>query len=211
MQSEIDAASVVWLHDRQLRERDWPVLSHVPPRLPSQSEVWRRIDANHRYNGLIGREEARARRADAPPADIAAAKRLIDRYDQKHKDAVDAIDEALLAGLARIVREPGARQSSETAGAMVDRLSILALEIHHMRTQSLRSAAGGAQVQACAASLERLALQRRDLMSCLDALLAEAQAGRAYFKVVRQRRMVDDPSLNHVLDGELQGAGRVAP
>ena len=201
MQSEIDAASVVWLHDRQLRERDWPVLSNVPSRLPSQSEVWRRIDANHRYNGLLWREEDRARRLDAPPADIAAAKRLIDLYDQKRRDAIDAIDEALLAGLARIVRQPGARLSSETAGAMVDRLSILALGIHHMR----------AQVQACAASLERLVLQRRDLMSCLDVLLAEAQAGRAYFKVYRQFKMYNDPSLNPYLYGQAQGTGKAAP
>lgn len=172
MQIEIDAASVVWLHDRQLRERDWPVLSHLPPRLPARfpvhAEVWRWIDSNHRYNGLLRREQDRARRPDAPASDVAAARRLIDRYNRKRADAVDAIDAALRAGLARVVRQPGALLSSDTAGAMVDRLSVLALQIHHLR--------------ACAAGLEGLLPQRRDLMSSLDALLADARAGRVYFK-----------------------------
>lgn len=200
MQSEIDAASVVWLHDRQLRERDWPVLSHVPSRvlsnLPAQSELWQRIDANHRYNGLLWREEDRAQRPGVPPTEVAACKRLIDRYQQKRNDAVEAIDEALLADLARIVCQPGARLSSETAGAMIDRLSILALKVHHMRVQAQRSDAGDAHVQACAARFERFVQQRQDLRSCLDALLAEARAGRAYFKVYRQFKMVNDPALN---------------
>jgi hypothetical protein len=208
MQNEIDAASVVWLHDRQLREREWPVLSHVPSSLPSQSELWQKIDANHRYNGLLWREEDRARRVDVPPAEIAASKRLIDRYNQKRNDAVEAIDEALLAVLARIERQPGARLSSETAGAMIDRLSILALKIHHMRAQSLRSEAGDDHVQACAAKLERLVLQRQDLMTCLDTLLAEAQAGRAYFKVYRQFKMYNDPALNPYLNGEVNATAR---
>lgn len=215
MQSEIDAASVVWLHDRQLRERDWPVLSHVPSRmsynLPAQSEVWQSIDANHRYNGLLWREEDRARRLDVPPSEIAAGKRLIDRYNQKRNDAVEAVDETLLAVLARVVCEPGARLSSETAGAMIDRLSILALKIHHMRAQAQRSDAGEAHMQACAAKLERLIQQRQDLMSCLDTLLAEAQAGRAYFKVYRQFKMYNDPALNPYLNGEVRAEGRAAP
>jgi hypothetical protein len=207
MQNEIDAASVVWLHDHQLGERDWPMLSHAPV----QSALWHWIDANHRYNGLLWREEDRARRLDVPPAEIAAGKRLIDRYNQKRNDAVEAIDESLLASLSGIALQSGARMSSETPGAMIDRLSILALKIHHMRAQTLRLDAGDEHVQACTAKLERLLIQRHDLMSCLDTLLADARAGRAYFKVYRQFKMYNDPALNPYLNGQAQAGGRAAP
>jgi len=207
MQSEIDAPSVVKFHDRQLRERDWPMLSHAQ----CASGLWQAIDANHRYNGLLWGEEDRARRVDVPPDAIAAGKRLIDRYNQRRNDAVEAIDEALLAELAGVATQPGARLSSETAGAMIDRLSILALKIHHMRAQVQRADAGEAHVQTCTAKLARLGSQREDLVSCLDALLREAQAGRAYFKLYRQFKMYNDPALNPYLNGQARDGGRAAP
>jgi hypothetical protein len=94
---------------------------------------------------------------------------------------------------------------------MIDRLSILALKIHHMRAQAQRHEAGADHMHACACKLERLVAQRQDLMSCLDSLLLDARAGRAFFKVYRQFKMYNDPSLNPYLYGQAEGTGRAAP
>lgn len=206
---ELHASSVIRFHDRQLQARDWPVLCHDGAR----RGPWEWIAANHRYNGLLWLEEDRARRRDVGPEAIAASKALIDRYNQKRNDAVEVLDEALLASLGGIEPEPGARLSSETAGAMIDRLSILALKIHHMRMQAQRADAGPEHVRTCGARVERLRIQRHDLASCLDALLLDARAGRAYFKVYRQFKMYNDPALNPYLNGQAQRAqqGRAAP
>jgi hypothetical protein len=200
MPSSLDALSIMRFHDGELRQPAWPGAAPPTP-LPG---VWHWIDANHRCNCLLWREEDKARRLDVGPADIAAGKRLIDQYNQQRNDAVEAIDEAILAALADVTRPPDARLSSETAGAMIDRLSILSLKIHHMREQTRRVDAGDDHVEACDAKLQRLVVQRYDLAGCFDELLAEARRGRAYFKVYRQFKMYNDPALNPYLYGRLR-------
>ncbi|HEX8986612.1 MAG TPA: DUF4254 domain-containing protein [Rhodocyclaceae bacterium] len=193
MQTPIGAAAVVAAHDRWLDDPDW--LRQAPPDL---STLWRRIEANHRCNVLLWDEEDKARRTDVGDAIIADGKRRIDRYNQARNDAVEAIDEAILAELpAR--GGPDARLSSETAGAMIDRLSILALKILHMREQALRADAPPRHRAACGVKLVRLVAQRDDLAGCLDRLIEEAGLGRAYFKVYRQYKMYNDPALNPYL------------
>jgi hypothetical protein len=198
MRNSLDALSITQFHDRELRQPGWPAMQ----RGAVLAGAWRAIDANHRYNCLLWKEEDRARRVDVPASEIAASKRLIDQHNQKRNDAVEAIDEALLDELAGIDPAPSARLSSETPGAMIDRLSILSLKIHHMREQAVRQDAGSDHVQACSAKLQRLIAQRHDLQACLDLLLREARGGSAYFKVYRQFKMYNDPALNPYLYGQ---------
>lgn len=198
MPTQLDAMSIALFHDAMLSDPAWP---GDEPGMADPARVWRWIAANHRFNTLLWQEEDKARRRDVGAEAIAASKRLIDRFNQQRNDAVEAIDEALLALLGEIPPAPGARMSSETAGAMVDRLSILALKVHHMRLQTCRSDAGAEHVATCTGRLRRLAQQRHDLVLCLDQLLHEAVSGDAYFRVYRQYKMYNDPALNPWLYG----------
>lgn len=166
------------------------------------SGLWQWIELNHRYNCLLWDEEDLARRKTVPDAEIAANKRAIDGYNQKRNDAIERMDEALLEKLQEVSRLPGARLNSETAGSMIDRLSILSLKVHHMRLQTERSDVDSAHVASCSARLARFLEQRRDLAGCLDRLRTEARRGEAWFKVYRQFKMYNDPALNPAVYGE---------
>ena len=164
--------------------------------------LWQAIEDNHRYNCLLWDEEDLARRRSVPDSEIAANKRAIDGYNQRRNDAIERIDERLLSALAGVERKPGAQLNSETAGAMIDRLSILSLKIHHMRLQTLRTDVDREHVETCQAKLARLTEQRSDLAGCLDELLAASARGERYFKVYRQFKMYNDPNLNPAVYGE---------
>jgi hypothetical protein len=182
--------------------------AHVAPAAPDSHEgaasgdgVWRWIGTNHRCNCLLWNEEDLARRRDVADSAIAANKRAIDSFNQRRNDAIEKIDEALLERIASIAQARDAWHNSETAGSIVDRLSILALKIFHMRAQATRDDASAEHRAACRDKLARLELQRSDLARCLDTLLALAAAGRAHWRIYRQFKMYNDATLNPYLYG----------
>jgi hypothetical protein len=163
--------------------------------------VWPWIEANHRCNRLLWDEEDLARRQEVAAAAIAANKRAIDGFNQRRNDAIEKIDEVLLERLIGVVPAADAWHNSETAGSIVDRLSILALKIFHMRAQTVRTDASEEHRALCGDKLARLLLQRSDLARCLDTLLTRAAEGRAYWRVYRQFKMYNDAALNPYLYG----------
>jgi hypothetical protein len=191
------STEIVALHDRLLVRPDW---SAADPASRGEG-VWSHIELNHWCNCRLWAEEDQARRRDVPDAEIASNKRNIDGFNQRRNDAIEKIDESLLALLPVLEGGAGARLNSETAGAMVDRLSILALKIFHMRAQAERRDAGAEHLEISRARLARLSEQRSDLSGCFDALLADCLAGRARFKVYRQFKMYNDPAFNPYLYG----------
>ena len=186
------ANDISTFHDTCLAYTEWPKQS------PAQfdSGVWQSIELNHRFNCLLWDEEDLARRKNVPDSAIAANKRAIDSYNQKRNDAIERIDEALVQSLANVTLQSNARLNSETAGAMMDRLSILSLKIFHMRLQTQRTDVDKNHIDTCSAKLAKLIEQRTDLQSCLNSLLESASHGLAYFKIYRQFKMYNDPNLN---------------
>jgi Protein of unknown function (DUF4254) len=206
------AADVIAFHDRLLATAGWPKAEPAPP----DGGLWRWIQTNHRNNCQLWAEEDLARRTTVAEAEIAANKRAIDRFNQARNDATERVDELLLLALG-VVDEAaarseaplaqvaaGARLNSETAGSMVDRLSILSLKLQAMGEQTRRQDVDETHRAASRVKWERLAQQRTDLASCLNALLEETAAGKAYFKVYRQFKMYNDPAFNPELVKELR-------
>ncbi|MCV2355248.1 DUF4254 domain-containing protein [Paucibacter sp. B2R-40] len=186
----------------------------LPATPPVADDLLGWISVNHFYNASLWAEEDLARRQQAQDADIVANKRAIDRFNQARNDAIERIDEFLLSALGlvdpaslgsptpRSTQGAGARLNSETAGSMVDRMSIMSLKVEAMRLQTLRSDVDEEHRTLCSERLARLHQQRSDLGDCFDALLADSLAGRAYFKVYRQFKMYNDPRLNPALVAE---------
>ena len=193
---DVAATAICAFHDADLG-RD----TGSPAAFAASSGVWRWIEANHRCNRLLWNEEDRARRRDVAEAEIVANKRAIDGHNQRRNDAIEKVDEALLERLSAVSPAPDAWHNSETAGSIVDRLSILSLKIFHMRAEAMRADATDAHRAMCRDKLDRLLLQRADLARCLDMLFARAAEGRAFWRVYRQFKMYNDAALNPYLYG----------
>lgn len=185
--AELSGARVIGVHADLLDHiKNGVVRPTIPP-----TELWAAIEENHRCNVSLWDEEDQARRRDVSDSAIVRSKRLIDGDNQRRNDAVERIDELVLTRLP----EPSesARLHSETAGALIDRLSILCLKIYHMDLQTRRADADAAHHELCRQRLARLREQRDDLEWCLDELLKGCAARALRFKVYRQFKMYNDP------------------
>jgi hypothetical protein len=167
-------------------------IATAPPDDDPRDALWSALVANHHHNCHLWHEEDLVRRTDVPDALIVAGKRAIDGHNQARNNAVERLDEALLARLPPLSEADPAH--SETPGAMLDRLSILALKVHHMALQTQRLDTGEAHRQLCEARLLCLRQQRTDLANCLRELLAGIQCGQVRFRVYRQFKMYNDPA-----------------
>lgn len=133
------------------------------------------------------------------PTEALALKRRIDRSNQDRTDLVEQIDSHFRQKYTEVKVLPGARINTESPAWAIDRLSILALKIYHMREQAERQDASKEHRDTCMAKLNVLLEQQKDLGTAIDQLLEDIQEGRKYMKVYRQMKMYNDPSTNPVL------------
>ena len=132
-------------------------------------------------------------------ADALSLKRRIDHSNQDRTDLVEQIDTYFRQQYSNIKPLPDARLNTESPAWAIDRLSILALKIYHMKEQAERKDATEEHRKKCASKLDVLLEQQKDLSLAIDQLLEDIEAGRKYMKVYRQMKMYNDPSTNPVL------------
>ena len=133
------------------------------------------------------------------PIEALQLKRRIDRSNQDRTDLVEQIDSYFrqLYGQVRVLSD--ARLNTESPAWAIDRLSILALKIYHMREQAMRTDATEEHRNKCQQKLNVLIEQQHDLSLAIDQLLEDIEAGKIYMKVYRQMKMYNDPATNPVL------------
>jgi hypothetical protein len=191
----LDAARIPPLHDIATANGHDPATPAPQPTSAFEQLV---LD-QHRANFDLWHCEDSARDPAASDAALAATKRSIDRLNQLRNDLAEQIDRSLLDSLAALPPE-SAPLHSETPGLIIDRLSILALKIFHTREQLDRSTA-----EHRLRNRERLDVlnqQRDDLALCLAQLWQDVLHHRRRFKLYRQLKMYNDPTLNPVLYGK---------
>jgi len=133
------------------------------------------------------------------PAEGMLLKRRIDKSNQDRTDLVEQIDSFFRDKYKDVEVKSDATINTESPAWAIDRLSILALKIYHMREQTEREDATEEHRQLCRGKLAVLLEQQKDLSLAICQLLDDIEAGRKYMKVYRQMKMYNDPSTNPYL------------
>ena len=136
---------------------------------------------------------------DIDPVEALALKRKIDASNQDRTDMVEYIDSYYLDKYKDVKVLSGATINTESPAWAIDRLSILALKIYHMKEEANRESASEQHRQACNVKLQVLLEQRNDLSSAIDDLLEDISRGKKYMKVYKQMKMYNDDELNPML------------
>lgn len=129
-------------------------------------------------------------------------KRRIDKSNQDRTDLVELIDSYFLDKYKDVTPVEEATINTESPAWAIDRLSILALKIYHMRKEVERTDTTPEHHAQCEKKLNVLLEQKKDLSAAIDQLIADIEAGRKYMKVYKQMKMYNDPALNPVLYGQ---------
>ena len=133
------------------------------------------------------------------PIEALALKRKIDASNQDRTDMVEYIDGYFLQKYVEVKAEKNAKINSESPAWAIDRLSILALKIYHMKEEVTRSSAKESHKLACQTKLNILLEQRIDLSTAIDDLISDIETGNKYMKVYKQMKMYNDEELNPML------------
>jgi hypothetical protein len=133
------------------------------------------------------------------PVAALVLKRKIDASNQVRTDMVEYIDSYFLDKYKTIVIKPTARINTESPAWAMDRLSILALIVYHMREEANRVEATAEHRAKCQQKLDVLLDQKNDMFISISQLIEDIENGDKYMKAYKQMKMYNDEELNPVL------------
>lgn len=136
-----------------------------------------------------------------PDAGI-SIKRRIDRLNQERTNTVEHIDKYLYEKYKGITPQKDATINTESLGWAIDRLSILALKIYHVRAELNRADASLEHRRVCNDRLKILTIQRKELLAALNWLVKDIESGRKHIRVYSQLKMYNDVEFNPILYGK---------
>jgi len=133
------------------------------------------------------------------PDEALKIKRKIDASNQVRTNLVEQLDDSLLAPFQENPHDQTLPINTESPAWAIDRLSILALKIYHMREESVREDGSVDHRLKCQQKLDVLLDQEQDLSAALDQLMEDLYTGKRRVKIYRQMKMYNDQDLNPVL------------
>jgi hypothetical protein len=204
----LSATEIIDLHDQLTRA--WHYLTResdegARQHLEASGDWVDLVTRQHRANFDLWHIEDEARAPGVTEAQLADVKRQVDQTNQRRNDLTEELDRMLIAWLeSNGLPNSNAPLHSESPGLIIDRLSILALKIYHTREEAERTGAPAGHAERNRERLGILTEQRADLANCLDALWRETLTGTRRFKLYRQMKMYNDPSLNPAVYRKLE-------
>ncbi len=150
--------------------RSYHIADHVdaPERNPyAPGSIEHTLFAKNHIDAVQWHLEDIIRDPHIDPVEALALKRRIDRSNQDRTDMVEELDSYFRDLYADVKPAADATINTESPAWALDRLSILALKIHHMKAETERTDADEAHKGRCAAKLAVLEEQRADLTQAI--------------------------------------------
>jgi hypothetical protein len=153
-----------------------------PPQgdIPWMATLYGLAFQNAMHNRTLWYYEDRVRSPAASSVEVMECKRAIDEHNQRRNDWIDNMNEWLIGALHHVAPLPDALLNTETLGSVIDRLSILALRIYHLKEL------GAPETLAVAES------QLADLTTSAQELADDLFAGRKRHKTWRVLKLYNN-------------------
>ena len=179
--------------------QSWDENHNTPPQKLGEGDKdnWQALlTQNHSHNFQLWLHEDKARREDMGFSYVYQAKRAIDAHNQQRNNMIELMDEILYTHFLIDENQKNGVMHSETPGMIIDRLSILSLKCFYMNKQSLRQDVGFEHKKKCEEKTRILKLQRQHLIEALEVLFADIKSRKCFFRIYKQMKMYNDPTLN---------------